>query len=110
MEICKKHQITKCSFKQRNGTFRHVCGKCACEKKPFEIKKPIQIGDNCSKNMVFVRQIKDIETLLHVLNVDKSIFWHHRPFPCAVIKHQSLMVLYNGIKCGSFWIIKKQTI
>jgi hypothetical protein len=96
--------------KRKDGTFRHVCAKCVCEKKPFEIKKPIQIGDNCSKNMVFVSRVNSIDQLLIVLNTNKSIFWNHRPFPTAVLKHQSLMVLINSVKMGSIWTIKKQTI
>jgi len=69
-------------------------------------KSEMKPGAPCSKNFVFEKRIDSVEELDKVLANNPSVFWRFRPFPCAVIIHQSLAVLKNSINAGSLWTIK----
>jgi hypothetical protein len=65
-------------------------------------------GLKCSTNMVFVKRIESMSELMDVFKNDPSVFWIHRPFPCAFVMHQPFIVLVNAIKKGRLWKIEKK--
>ena len=44
---------------------------------------------------------------MEILETQPSIFWNHRPYPCAVVIQQKLIVLIVAIKYGRIWEIDK---
>jgi hypothetical protein len=64
-------------------------------------------GNQCSKNFKFKTEVKSITQLMQILDTQPSIFWNHRPYPCAVLIQQKLIVLINAIKYGRIWEIDK---
>ena len=64
-------------------------------------------GNQCSRNFKFKNKIESIGQLMQVLETQPSVFWNHRPFPCAVVVQQKLVVLLIAIKYGRLWEIDK---
>jgi len=73
------------------------------------IIKEFEPGAECSKNFVFDKPITSMQELDEVLQTQPSIFWNHRPFPCAVVVNQSFIVLRGAIRFKRLWTIKAKS-
>lgn len=66
-----------------------------------------QEGEQCSLNFKLKKKVVNITQLMEILENQPSIFWNHRPFPCAVVIQQKLIVLDIAMKFGRIWEIEK---
>ena len=66
-----------------------------------------QEGEQCSLNFKLKKKVVNITQLMEILENQPSIFWNHRPYPCAVVIQQRLIVLDIAMKFGRIWEIEK---
>lgn len=64
-------------------------------------------GEQCSLNFKLKKKVVNITQLMEILENQPSIFWNHRPYPCAVVIQQKLIVLDIAMKFGRIWEIEK---
>ena len=64
-------------------------------------------GEQCSPNFKLKKKVVNITQLMEILENQPSIFWNHRPYPCAVVIQQKLIVLDLAMKFGRIWEIEK---
>ena len=69
--------------------------------------KTMKEGNQCSKNFKFKKRVNTITELMEILETQPSIYWNCKPFPCAVVMQQKLVVLMNAINYGRMWEITK---
>ena len=53
------------------------------------------------------KRIETIDELVVVLMFEKSVFYRHRMYPCAFLRHWSLAKLNQQVKFGNFYFSKK---
>jgi hypothetical protein len=64
-------------------------------------------GAQCSPNFKLKKKVINITQLMDILENQPSIYWNHRPYPCAVVIQQKLIVLDIAMKFGRIWEIEK---
>ena len=66
-----------------------------------------QEGEQCSPNFKLKKRVTDFTHLMEILENQPSIFWNHKPYPCAVVIQQKITVIDTAIKFGRIWEIER---
>lgn len=66
-----------------------------------------QEGEQCSPNFKLKKKVTDWKHLMEILENQPSLFWNHRPYPCAVVEQQKILVIDSAIKFGRIWEIER---
>jgi hypothetical protein len=66
-----------------------------------------QEGEQCSANFKLKKRVENFTHLMEILETQPSIFWNNRPYPCAVVIQQKILIIHSAIYFGRIWEIER---